>query len=444
MQRRFPGGQLNQMGQNMTETDYHNIRTTALAPPTGCPFDPSFTPLSGDYVADPYPILEHLREERPVVYAEPLGFVVVTRMADVAEVFLNPEVYSSANVQDPVFPVCEEAAAILRADDFNPVAVMSNRQEPDHGRIRQYTKKGFSNRRTRTLEPYIRRRTSELIDDMLAGARPTDFISALAYPLPGEVVFRFMGFPETDDQQLKDWCANRLAFSWGQPTPAEQVEIAENMLAYWRYVREFTAAKRQTPADDFASELLADHDANPDDLSYREVESILYGLSFAGHEPVTLLLGNTLLTLLSRREEWAELCSNPQLLAGAIDEVIRWNSPQIGWRRITTRDTTLGDVSIPKGTQVFLSLGAANRDPREFAEADTFDLHRADARNNISFGKGNHYCLGAKFARFEARIVLEVLAERIPSIALVDGQATDPFPNISFRGPSSLMVTWDQ
>ena len=94
------------------------------------------------------------------MYAEPLGFVVVTRMEDVQEVFLNPEVYSSANVQDPVFPICDEAAAVLAADDFNPVAVMSNRQEPDHGRIRQFTKKRFSNRRSKTLEPYIRRRTN--------------------------------------------------------------------------------------------------------------------------------------------------------------------------------------------------------------------------------------------------------------------------------------------
>ena len=427
----------------MTETDYHHIRTSALAAPTGCPVDPSFTPLADGYIADPYPILERLRENSPVVYAQALGFIVVTRMEDVAEVFLNPDVYSSANVQDPVFPICEEAAAILGASDFDPVAVMSNRQEPDHGRIRQFTKKGFSNRRNKTLEPYIRQRASELIDEMLAAGSPADFIESVGYPLPGEVVFRFMGFPESDDHRLKSWCSNRLAFSWGQPTPAEQVEIARNMLAYWRYVRHFTAAKKDNRGDDFASELLADHEANPGDLSYREVESILYGLSFAGHEPVTLLLGNALTTLLTSPDAWAEVCADPSLIPGALNEVLRWDSPQIGWRRITTRDTELGGVSIPEGTQVFLSLGAANRDPREFPEPDLFDLRRGDSRNNISFGKGNHYCLGAKFARFEARLVLEVLADRVPSLDLVANQDTRSFPNISFRGPSSLMVTWD-
>ncbi len=421
---------------------YHHIRTVAERPPTGCPVDHGFTPLMEEYLDDPYPIANELREERPIVYAEPLGFVVVTRMADVQEVFLNPEVYSVANVQDPVFPICDEAAAVLSSEDFNPVAVMSNRPEPDHGRIRQFTKKGFSNRRTKTLEPYIRRRCAELLDEMVAGGSPADFIASLAYPLPGEVVFRFMGFPEADDERLKAWCANRLAFSWGQPTPEEQVAIAENMLAYWRYVREFTAAKCDEPGDDFASELLADHEANPDLLTYREVESILYGLSFAGHEPVTLLLGNALRNLLPRRDDWQAIVEDPSRIPAALEEVIRWDSPQIGWRRITTCDTTLAGVDIPAGTQVFLNLAAANHDPRQFTDPEPFDIERPDARNNISFGKGVHYCLGAKFARFEAKVVLEVLTERIPSLQLVPDQEMHPFPNISFRGPTELMVSW--
>jgi cytochrome P450 len=427
----------------MTETAYHQIRTSTHGAPSGCPIDHGFTPLSPEYVADPYPIAAAMRESTPVIYAEPLGFVVVSQMDLVTEVFMNPDVYSSENVQDPVFPICAEAAAVLGAPDFNPVAVMSNRQEPDHGRIRQYTKLLFSNRRIHTLEPYIRRRAHELIDDMLAGETPADFVAALGYPLPGEVIFRFIGFPESDDQQLKDWCANRLSFSWGSPTPDEQIDIAEKMLAYWRYVRAFAERKRDEPGDDLASELIGHHLDHPDDLSYREVESILYGLSFAGHEPVTLLLGNALLSLLPRRDAWQGLCDEPALIPKALEEVIRWNSPQIGWRRVTTRDTSLGGVDLPAGTPIYLNLGAANHDPRAFVAADEFDVHRPDSAKNISFGKGNHYCLGAKFARFEAKVVLEALAERIPTLALADEQHLAPFPNISFRGPSRVDVTWE-
>jgi hypothetical protein len=427
----------------MTETAYHRIREASAGPPSGCPIDHDFTPLSTEYFADPYPVADAIRESSPVVFAEPLGFVMVSRMDLVTEVFMNPDVYSSENVQDPVFPICPAATAVLDAPDFDPVAVMSNRQEPDHGRIRQYTKRIFSSTRLQSLEPYMRRRTHELIDDMLDAGPPVDFVESLAYPLPGEVIFRFIGFPESDDQQLKEWCANRLAFSWAQPTPDEQVDIATNMLAYWRYVREFTADKRDHPGDDLASELVGYHLDNPDDLSYREVESIMYGLSFAGHEPVTLLLGNVLLSLLPRRGTWDAVRADRTLLPQAIEEVIRWNSPQIGWRRVTTRDTTLGGVELPSGTPIYLNLGAANHDPRAFDDPDEFDIGRSGAAKNISFGKGNHYCLGAKFARFEARVVLETLVERMPTLALVDGQETAPFPNVSFRGPSRLQVTWE-
>ena len=105
--------------------------------------------------------------------------------------------------------------------------------------------------------------------------------------------------------------------------------------------------------------------------------------------------------------------------------------------------TTLGGIDIPKGTQVYLNLGAANHDPDEFAEPETFDIRRPDARNNISFGKGNHYCLGVRFAKFEAKVVMEVLTEKLPSLRLAGGHGFETFPNISFRGPSRLDVAWD-
>jgi cytochrome P450 len=406
--------------------------------------DPHFSPFSDAYAADPYAELLPRRTQTPIFYSEALNMVVLTRMEDIVEVFTNPDTYSSENVQDPVFPLDPATVEVLSAPDFNPVAVMSNRQEPDHKRIRQYTKKGFSNRRMKLLEPYIRQRSHDLIDELVASGSPADFAQMFAVPLPGDTVFRFIGFPERDDDQLRAWCGDRLAFSWGHPTAEEQVDIAKKMLAYWRYCREFTARKAAEMGDDFASELLADHKANPDDLSYREVESIIYGLSFAGHEPVTLLLLNTLLCLLPRRDDWNQLVAEPSLIPGALEEVIRFESPQIGWRRVTNRDTTLGGINIPKGTHIMLSLGAANHQPDIFQDPTDFDIHRTNSRNNISFGKGIHYCLGAKFARFEAKVAVEVLVERLPSLRLAAGQnELERIANISFRGPTSLTVEWD-
>ena len=262
-----------------TEASYHRVPDAVPPPPSGCPVN-GFTPFAPDYLADPYAVLDGLRD-MPVFYSSELGYLVVTRMEDISEVFLDPETFGSQNVQDPVFPLSEAAHAVLAAPDFNPVAVMSNRQPPDHGRIRNHTKQGFSNRRMRILEPYIRRRSHDLADALLAAGSPADFVPVFAHPLPGETIFRFIGFPEEDDEKLKGWCSDRLAFSWGKPTEAEQTDIAHKMLAYWRYCRSVVAAKVDDPGDDFASELLAVHKADPAELTYREVESIVYGLSFA-------------------------------------------------------------------------------------------------------------------------------------------------------------------
>ena len=426
----------------MAENKYHQERLDTPPPPSGCPVHSTWSPLNEDYLEDPYAIASVLREEHGTFYAEELGYLVVTEMADIEAIFIDHETFASVNVQDPVFPLAPEAQQILAAEDFDPVAVMSNRPEPEHGKIRVHTRQGFSNRRIKTLEPYIRRRSHELIDAMLAGPSPTEFIEAFAFPLPGETVFRFIGFPEADDELLKNWCGDRKAFSWGRPTPEEQAEIAEQMLAYWRYCREFTASKWSDRTDDFASELITAHENNPDDLSYREVESVIYGLSFAGHEAVTSLICNTLQCLLPRRDVWDEICADASLIPNAIEEVLRFNSSQISWRRLTTKDTTVGGYDVPAGTAIFLNFASAHRQSDIWSDPETFDIHRSNANQHISFGKGVHFCLGAKFAKFEAQIVTEILAERLPTLRLVEDQVPNYFPNITFRGPSELYADW--
>ena len=427
----------------MDAAAYHQPATGSAPPPARCPIDHDWDPLSPEFLSDPYAVAERQRTHGSAFYSARLGYLVISDMADIDTVFTDHETYSSAIVQDPVFPLAPEAAAVLAAPDFNPVAVMSNRAEPDHGRIRVYTRAGFSNSRLRSLEPFMRQRAGDLIDQMLAHGSPTEFVQALAFPFPGETVFRLIGFPSSDDEILKTWCQDRKSFSWGAPSPQAQTEIAERMLAYWRYCRDFVAHKRDHPGDDYTSELLAAHAATPDELSYREVESIVYGLSFAGHEAVTALLCNVLLTLLPRRDQWQRLCDDQSLVANAVEEVLRFESSQITWRRITTRPTTLAGYDLPVGTKVLMNFASAHRQRDLFDQPEVVDITRTNANRHISFGKGVHFCLGAMLAKTEARIVTGLLAERIPSLRLVDGQELHYGANITFRGPDRLMVAWD-
>ena len=432
----------------MKANTYHQAPDGPIAAPRGCPVEAQWSPLNEDYLDDPYPIAARLRDEHPVFFAEQLGHLVLTRMEDIEAVFTNPDVFASTNVQDPLFPLAPEAAAILAAETFDPIAVMSNRPEPDHGRIRVYTRQGFSHRRLKALEEHVRARATAMIESMRASESPADYVAALAFPLPAEIVFRLIGFPPEDDVMIKSWCVNRKAFSWGQPSAEQQVAIARGMVDYWHYCREFVAARRDERADDFCSELLDAHDADPDPdngtgISYHEVESVVYGISFAGHDPVTALLCNTLRCLLPRRDQWDALVADPTLAANAVEETLRFESSQVAWRRIATRDTWIGDTEVPAGTRIFLNFAAANHQPDVFTDPDVFDINRQRANRHISFGKGIHFCLGAGLARIEARIVLEVLADRVPSLRLVDGQRLTFFPNITFRGPDELLVEWD-
>lgn len=126
---------------------YHKLSVPPQTQPSGCPIDHEFTTFTPEYLDNPYPTLAKIRNEHPIFYSKKLGYLVVTRMEDLRTVFRDHDVYSSENVQDPVFPICDRAAAILAHEDFNPVAVMSNRQQPDHTRIRKHTQDGFSGRR---------------------------------------------------------------------------------------------------------------------------------------------------------------------------------------------------------------------------------------------------------------------------------------------------------
>ena len=116
----------------------------------------------------------------------------------------------------------------------------------------------------------------------------------------------------------------------------------------------------------------------------------------------------------------------------------------MSWRRVTTTDATLGGIELPAGTRLFLNFASANHQPEVFDDPERFDIRRPDASGHISFGKGIHYCLGANLAKLEARIVLELLAERLPSLRLVPGHRPTYFPNITFRGPDRVPIEWDE
>jgi cytochrome P450 len=255
------------------------------------------------------------------------------------------------------------------------------------------------------------------------------------------MMFTFMGVPEADWPRLKEWCGSRASLAWGRPTPEEALHHAQQMVAYRRYLRELVAAKATERGDDFASALLEIHDEDPEALAPEDIASILFSLSFAGHETTNYLIGNVMRRLLEDRARWERVVADPGAIPGAVEETLRFDPSVCVWRRVTTRPATVGGVDLPAGAKLFLWLAAAGRDPSVFPEPETFDVDRGNARRHLAFGRGIHFCLGSALGKLEAELAVAELARRWPDLALVEGQELTFHPNISFRGPQALWVS---
>jgi cytochrome P450 len=310
---------------------------------------------------------------------------------------------------------------------------------PAHTRLRAPTVRAFTPRRVAQMAPRIRATVDQLLDAVDPSA-PFDLVTTLTFPLPTTIIFSFIGIPEYDWPQLKEWSSHRASLSWGRPTPTEQMHHAENMAAYRDYLRTFVARKAHDRDDTFTSALLAIHDEEPEALTPEEISSILFSLTFAGHETTNALIGNVVRRVLEEPARWEAVVADPALIPRAVEETLRYDPSVPVWRRVTTRPVRLGSVDVPAGAKLFLWLAASGRDASVFPEPEMFDLRRANASKTLTFGQGVHYCLGAALGKLEARLALDALTYRFPLLRLVEGQTLSFHPNISFRGPQALWV----
>ena len=323
----------------------------------------------------------------------------MTRYTDIEEVFRDPATYSAAAAQAPLVPLAPEAQQILLAGGHRPQPSMASLDEPAHARLRKPAARAFSMKRVTAMIPAIEAAAAQLLDAVRGRDQNSTWWPRWPSRCPANIVFSLMGVPEQDYGQLKQWCGYRAALSWGRPAPEDQVEIATSMAAYRGYMRSLVDLKVATPGDDLASDLIAIHDEAPDRLTLDECASILFSLSFAGHETTTGLISNTVRRLLEDPARWDEIVRQPDLIPKAVEETLRYDPSVAVWRRVTTRPVTLAGVDLPEGARLFLWLAAAGRDRAAFAEPDRFDLHRPDAERHLAFGKGQHFCLGANFGK---------------------------------------------
>ena len=414
---------------------------------------PSFT-------TDPYPTYARLREEAPVYWSPYFRQWLVTQGELVTEIARTWEIFSSVG-WDSFF--LSQLPADLRPeiptviDHFRTVNI-STTDPPVHTRLRRLLSKAFTPRRIAMLEDRVRARAEQLVDDVgdvdnvgdvgdgnrgdgdgAGNGKGTgdeigfDLIATLAYPLPVAVIGELYGVGDGDHTDLKRWSKAVVAYtgsSVAHPHLARELDVA---LAEFRaYLRNLVAERRRRPRDDLLSDLVAAVDEG-ERLAEDELVATSINLLFAGHETTTNLIGNGTLALLRHPDQLETLRRRPELLPGAIEELLRFDSPVQRVRRITTCDITIGGRDIPKGTPVTAFLGSANRDPAQWDRPDELDVTRPDVFP-MSFGGGPHYCIGAALARLEGRIAFETLLDRFDDLQLSERFEDRWHPNVAFRG----------
>lgn len=338
------------------------------------------------------------------------GFWAVTRHADVVAVSRDSETFSSALGTTQIDDFDEETK-------LKQAAMLLNLDPPDHTRLRQLVSRGFTPRMVKTLEERIRTTCERTVGEAVEAARSgavIDFVPAIAAPLPLEVIAALLGAPAEDVGKLYDW-SNRM-IGWDDPeygTTRQDGELAAAEV--FLYANEIAAQRRADPRDDIVSRLVCP-DENGDTLTEMEFDMFFVLLVIAGNETTRNAISGGMQAFIDHPDQWRRLQQQPELAGAAVEEVLRWVSPVVGFRRTPTCPASVGDQPVERGDKVIVYYPSANRDESVFDDPHVFDIGREHNPHVAFGGTGVHFCLGAHLARLELRIMFETLAAQIDRV----------------------------
>lgn len=354
------------------------------------------------YLGDPMSALRRLRHEDPVHWYEKSGFWCITKHADVEHVSRSPELFTSTR------------GIVLGSTPENrppgvPPAILEM-DPPEHNLHRKLLIQAFTPRAIADLEPRIRTLARESLDAIPVG-ETVDFVEAVSIPLPMYLIAELMGIPREDWPEFRRWSDGLIAAAGGA-IDAATVTVVGEMFAYFT---DHLADRRSNPRDDLVS-TLAHAEIDGHRLSDPELLIHCVALLVGGNETTRNLISGGASLLMEHPDQKRALVADPGLIPNAVEEMLRWWTPVIGMTRHATRETPLRGKTIGEGDCVLLLYSSANRDEEVWGEdAERFDVTRNHTRHrHLSFGFGEHLCMGAQLARLEARVMFEELLARLP------------------------------
>ncbi len=353
-----------------------------------------------------------LRAEAPIYrHADPEvpeGYWAVTRHEDCVTISRTPEIYSSHEETCFTWEMTPE-------QKVQQQMMLVNMDPPEHTRQRSLVNRGFTPRTIGKLEARIESVCEEIVDKAVAEGEG-DFVTMLAAELPLVVIAELIGVPYADRHKLFEW-SNRM-LSGDDPAVASEEEGAAAAMEVYAYANELAAERRKCPADDIVTKLISP-DADGNALSEFEFDLFFVLLMVAGNETTRNAISGGMQAFIENPEQWERLKADPAGLAGtAADEIVRWVSPVMDFRRTVMQDTVLGGQALKAGDKIIMYYPSANRDESVFQNANSFDIGR-DPNPHIGFGGGGpHFCLGRHLANLEIELILEVMAKKIDKVEL--------------------------
>jgi cholest-4-en-3-one 26-monooxygenase len=366
-----------------------------------------------NYVASvPFEMFDHLRANQPVWWQDEPdgpGFWCFTRYDDVVEVNRDWERFSSHKGGTMVMEMDADSLAMQQQ-------MMLNMDPPLHTRYRLLINKGFTPRMVKQLEDSMRDRATRIVDAICEKGE-CDFVTDVAAELPLQVIADILGVPQEDRFKVFEW-SNRLV---GADDPEYAVLNAENpieaAMELYSYGHAIAEERRLNPQDDIVSILLK-AEVEGHQLTELEFDMFFLLLTVAGNETTRNALAHGMLALMQHPEQRQKLIDDPSLMDTAVEEILRWGSPVMCFRRTATKDTEVGGQAIKEGDKVVVWYISANRDESVFEDPYTFDITRSQ-NPHVSFGSGGpHFCLGANLARMEMKIMYEEILRRLPDMEL--------------------------
>ena len=392
----------------------------------------------------PFHVYQQLQEEAPVWQMPGTNVFVVTRYDDIREIIRDPGRFSSSFSALLNTGSSNEEVNTIYGQGYEMVETLLTQDPPRHRVYRNLVNKVFSNKRIEGMRSEVEKMSNELIDQWIDEPE-VDLLNRFCVPLPIYVISDQLGVPRSELSLIKKWSDASASRLGRLADEEEQIQNAKDIVEFQHYFAALLDRMREAPEDNIISDLANNTIDEGRLLTKPEALGMIQQILVAGNETSTSAIAGGVVLLIQNPDQQAMLRQHPDLIPGAVEEILRLETPTSGMWRRATADTEIGGVDIPEGAFLMVRFAAGNRDESIFTDGGAMSVARENADSHLAFGQGTHFCLGAQLARMEMQVALTGLLNRTTDWALVEGK--NPLkhsPNVLLRGLTDLHISFSK